>query len=139
MVLRIGILAAELLVEQCRVACATLLQEALELLSHLWVEDVACLLEGCKRISIQYGCPCVAIVASCITRGEDMVVEGRAIAGNDFWNHVHVLHRLCLKCVHIKWLGAGHLVIVHIKDRRTEQFGLYEALIEGACLVDLSY
>ena len=92
MVLRIGVLAAELLVEQCRVACATLLQEALELLSHLRVEDVASLLESCKRISIQHRCPCVAIVTSCITRGEDVIVEGRAIASNDFWNHLHVLH-----------------------------------------------
>ena len=92
MVLRIGILATELLVEQRCIACATLLQEALELLSHLRVEDVACLLEGRKRICIQHGCPCVAVVASSITRGEDVVVEGRAIAGDDLWNHVHLLH-----------------------------------------------
>ena len=90
--LRIGILASELLVEQCRVACATLLQEALELLRHLWVEDVASLLERCKRICIQYGCPCVAIVASRITCGEDVVVESRAIASDNLWDHLHILH-----------------------------------------------
>ena len=41
MMLGISILATELLVEQRSIACATLLQEASELLSHLWVEDVA--------------------------------------------------------------------------------------------------
>ena len=92
MMLRISVLATELLVEQCHIACTTLLQEALELLRHFWVEDVASLFESCKRISIQHGCPCVAVVASSITRGEDVVVEGRAIAGDNLWNHVHLLH-----------------------------------------------
>ena len=92
MVLRIGILTTELLVEQCRIACATLLQEASELLRHLWVEDVPCLLEGCKRICIQHRCPCVAVVASRITCGEDVVVEGRTIASDNLRNHLHILH-----------------------------------------------
>ena len=139
MVLRIGVLATELLVEQCRIACTTLLQEASELLRHLWIENVASLLESCKCIRIQNGCPCVAVVASSITCGEDVVVEGRAIASYDLRNHLHILHRLCLKCIYVKCLGGSHLMVVHIKDRRTEQLGLYEALVEGACLIDLSH
>jgi hypothetical protein len=47
-----------------------------------------------------------------------MVVEGGAIAGDDLWDHVHFLHGLSLECVHIKCLGGGHLVIVHVEDRR---------------------
>ena len=72
----ISIFAAELLVQQCCIACATLLQEVSELLRHLCIEDVACLYECCKRISIQHRCPSIAIITCGIASGEDVVVEG---------------------------------------------------------------
>ncbi len=92
MMLNISILATELLVEKRRIACTTLLQEALELLSHLWVEDIACLFKSCKRICIQHRCPSIAIITRSITCGEDVVVECRTIASDDLWDHLHILH-----------------------------------------------
>ena len=139
MMLSISIFAAELLVEKSGIACATLLEKALELSCHLWIEYVTCLLEGCKRICIQHGCPCVAIVASRIACGEDVVVESRTIASDNLWNHLHVLHRSLFECVYIKCVGGGHLMVVHIEDRSREKLSLYKTLIEGACLVDLSH
>ena len=139
MMLSISILATELLVEKSSITSATLLEKALELSCHLWIEDIARLLKRCKRICIQHRCPCVAVVASRIACGEDVVVEGRAIASDDLWYHLHILHRLCLECVYIKCLGGSHLVIVHIEDRSREKLCLYKTLIEGACLVDLSH
>ena len=62
MMLSIGILATELLVEKSSITCATLLEKALELSCHLWIEDITSLLESCKCIGIQHGCPCVAVV-----------------------------------------------------------------------------
>ena len=52
MMLSIGILATELLVEKSSITCATLLEKALELSCHLWIEDIARLLKRCKRICI---------------------------------------------------------------------------------------
>ena len=83
MMLGISIFATELLVEKSRIACATLLEKALELSCHLWIEDIARFLERCKRICIQYRCPSVAIIARSITCGEDVVVEGRTIASDN--------------------------------------------------------
>ena len=103
---------------------------------HLRVEDIARLGKGCKSVCVEYCRPSITIVARLVARGEDMVVESGAVAGDDFGNHAHLLHGLCLEGIDIEVVGRGQLVVVHIEDRRGEQFGGNESLVEGGGTID---
>ena len=107
-----------------------------ETFSHLEIEDIACLFESRKSIRIQYCRPSVTIIASLVAGGEDVVVERRTVAGDNLRNHLHFSHSLCLKYIDIKICRVGNLMIIHIENRRTQEFGFHKTLVESRCAVD---
>ena len=135
--LRVSILAAELEVEFLSIACTALLKQVTETCCCLGVEEVACFLERCKRIGIKYRRPCVAVITSLVAGGEDVVVERRTIANDDFVNHSHLLEALLLESVDIKTFRCGQFMEIHIEDRSREEFGRHEALVELTGSIDL--
>ena len=69
-----------------------------------------------ESIGIEHCRPRVRIVASLVARGEDMVVEGRAVAGDNLRNHAHLSHRSSLKSVYVNRIHRGEHMVVHIED-----------------------
>ena len=114
---RIGLTAAEILIEHSCISRVALGENLIaEAGSGCRIENITCFYKRMECIGIEYSRPRVRIVASLVARGEDMVVEGRAIASDNLRNHAHLSHRSSLESVYVNRIHRGEHMVVHIED-----------------------